>query len=92
MARKTPPGVMVYEESINVLSSLPDAQAGRIIKAVCSFYLTNKIPKMRSPIEQATTQMIIDKVIKDAAAYVRICDQNTENARRRWHDDTEGSA
>lgn len=87
MARKTPPGFMVYEESANLFSSIPDVQAGRIIKAVCHFYLSGEIPKLSKPIEQATAQAMIDKIIKDAAAYVTKCETNTRNINKRWHND-----
>lgn len=87
MAKKRPPGFMLYEETTKLLSSITDEQAGRIIKAVCSFYVTGEIPSdLGEPIEQAVVDGIIEGVIKDAAAYSQKCERNAENARRRHRD------
>lgn len=85
IANKRPPGFMVYEENIKLLDTVPDEQAGRIIKAVASFYVTGETPELKEPIEQATADAMIEKIIRDAAEYAKVCEQNAQKADKRWH-------
>lgn len=90
IANKRPPGFMIYEENIKLLDTVPDEQAGRIIKAVSSFYVSGELPTLTEPIEQAVVNTLIESVIKDAAKYAETCEKNKENALKRWHGEEEG--
>lgn len=85
IADKRPPGVMLYEETIKMLHTVPEEQAGRIIKGIASFYVTGEIPTLTEPLEQAVVNSLVDVIEKDAEKYAETCEKNKQNAEIRWN-------
>ena len=84
IADKRPPGVMLYEETLELLHTVPEEQAGRIIKGIASFYVTGEMPTLTEPLEQAVSKSIINGIVKDAEKYAETCEKNTQNIKSRW--------
>lgn len=84
IANKRPPGVMLYEETLELLHTVPEEQAGRIIKGIASFYVTGEMPTLTEPLEQAVATSIINSIIKDAEKYAEICEKRSQNIKSRW--------
>lgn len=85
IADKRPPGVMLYEETIKMLHTVPEEQAGRIIKGIASFYATGEMPTLTEPLEQAVVNLLVDVIEKDAEKYAETCEKNKQNAEIRWN-------
>lgn len=85
IANKRPPGFMLYEESIKLLSSMPENKAGEIIQAVCRLYETGETVEMEDPLYNAILTGIIEKMARDAADYAKTCEENARKANKRWH-------
>ena len=82
--KRRPPGFYVYEEQAKILADIPDDQAGRIIKAICTTFLTDEIQSLKEPIEQAILSLFLEKLQRQQADYLRKCEQNKEKAQKRW--------
>lgn len=89
MARNIPPGFMLYEESIKLLSSMPTEKAGEIIQAACGLYLDGTVTEIKDPLYKAILEGVTDKMTRDAADYAKKCEQNKEKALKRWHGEEE---
>ena len=85
IANKRPPGFMFYEETIKLIHTVPEEQAGRIIKGIASFYVTGEMPTLTEPLEQAVVNSLVDVSEKDAEKYAETCEKNKQNAEIRWN-------
>ena len=66
---KKPPGLMIWKEDQELLINLPDEQAGRILKAVINFRLTNEAEEMENHLEQSFLDQLIKKAARDEQTY-----------------------
>lgn len=80
---------MIYEESAEILASIDDAQAGRITKSLCRYYLTGEKADLEDPLEQAILNGLILKEARHQKKYEKICEENTAKAKKRWKADKE---
>lgn len=77
------PGFMLYLDVAQQLEALSDAQAGRVIKAICSYAATGeKLPL--SKIENLVFLTLQGQVDRSAAKYETIREQNRQKALKRW--------
>lgn len=79
----TPPGFMLYRESAFSLTLVPEQAAGAAIQAACRFFLTGEETDLDGPAGQLY-QLIRASIIQNTEKYQRKCEQNRENARKRW--------
>lgn len=79
-----PTGCMFFGDSLNLLSYLSDAEAGKVIKAVVRYYLTGEEP---SGLEQTGERMACDalrgNVDRSLERYREICERNRANRNSR---------
>ena len=80
---------VVYDNWSTLLCGLPDEEAGKLIKAICSYKL-GILESIDDPVTAAMFNMIKDKLDADAESYNETCKTRAENGRKgaekRWGD------
>lgn len=79
----SPPGFMLFRESAFALTLVPEQAAGAAIQAACRFFLTGEEPDLNGPARQLY-ELIRASIVQNTEKYQRRCEQNRENARKRW--------
>lgn len=85
IAKKRPPGMLIYEEFVKILVDAPDDQAGRIFKALGRYFLTDEVEPLDDPLEQSLFNVIFEKLIENEANYNKMCESQSKKADKRWH-------
>lgn len=67
----------------------PDEQAGRIVKAIGTYFLTDELPALENPMEQAVLNVIFEKTVENEAKYAAACEMKRQGAMKRWHTEEE---
>ena len=80
---------VIYDNWSTLLCGLPDEEAGKLIKAICSYKLGIQDDEI-DPVTAAMFNMIKDKLDEDEESYNETCKRRAENgkkgAEKRWND------
>lgn len=80
---------VVYDNWSTLLCGLPDEEAGKLIKAICSYKL-GVLESIDDPVTAAMFNMIKDKLDEDEESYNETCKRRAENGKmgadKRWND------
>lgn len=80
---KRRPGFMLYKSTARTLANLPVAEAGTLIKAICTHELEGKPQELDDPVLDAVFQGVKAELEEDDRRYQERCEQNARNARMR---------
>lgn len=84
MSERKRPGFILYQNTARVIASLPEREAGELIRAVCIYELENRQPEFKSQTLGAIFEGIKADLEEDARRYKMRCEQNAKAARARW--------
>lgn len=73
--------LMLNNEWANMFESLPDEQAGKLIKGAFAYHMGDNV-QMDDPILSAVFDMIKAVIDQNKEAYAKTCERNAENGRK----------
>lgn len=76
------PALMLYAEKASMFHLLADEQAGRVIKAAISYFLSGSIPNNLSQAEKIVFEGIRLDIDRNAEKYAAICERNRKNGSK----------
>ena len=78
-----PKGCLLYSESLESLSFLSDAEAGRVIKAVAAYFLTGEAPgELGQTAEKIVCRALCNNVDRSLERYRETCERNRANRNK----------
>ena len=77
-AKKT--GFILYPEAADVINTLTDAEAGKLLKAFYKYHETGEVPKLKRDL-LLVFMMFKPKFDRDSEKYENICERNRQNGQ-----------
>lgn len=78
------PAFPIYHEDVEALSTLSDAQLGRLIRLLCDHSQGNEVDPGELTIPFA---FLAQKIDRDAEKYAARCEKNRANVNKRWNNE-----
>ena len=76
------PALMLYTEKASMFNLLTDEQAGRVIKAAISYFLTGNSPNGLLQAEHIVFEGLRLDIDRNAEKYAAICERNRKNGSK----------
>lgn len=74
---------IVHEKWLSLFTALPDSDLGSIVKAMINYTTSGETGDI-NPLHQAILSMMIEQHEADKQNYIKTCERNRENIRKRW--------
>ena len=74
---------IVHEKWLSLFTALPDSDLGSIVKAMINYTTSGETGDI-NPLHQAILSMMIEQYEADKQNYIKTCERNRENIRKRW--------
>lgn len=82
MAKKD--SFVLYTDQKAVIDKLSNEQAGKLIKAIYTYVETEQLPKLDMTLDLVITPFITT-IDRDKQKYIKKCNENKNNANKRWN-------
>lgn len=75
---------ILYTDQKAVIDKLSNEQAGQLIKAIYTYVETERLPKLDMTLDLVITPFITT-IDRDKQKYIKKCNENKNNANKRWN-------
>lgn len=77
-------GFIIYKQQFEPIKDLPDANVGRLFKAIFEYQNTNKVPEL-DPVTEMAFKFFKNQFDLDNKKYIDRCNKARDSVNKRWN-------